>query len=113
MALSETQFQVGDPVVVTEKGAHHGRVTKVARKYLTVCAGSREWEFDKLDRAPRGEHCGYVPQLRTPDEHARHVAWEQLRSAWNALPYSIPPHATTEQMASVAGMVRLWAARNP
>lgn len=87
-------LKVGDECVVHEQVAVRCKVTKVARVYLTVKGGGRSWYFDKANRRPRGEHCGYIPQLRTVTEQETVTAWETMRSALRALP-SQPPHGVS------------------
>jgi hypothetical protein len=95
-------------VVVVENGAHRGRVTKVARRYLTVEARHRRWEFDKITRRCRGDHGGYVPHLFTATEHAVNEAWGALRGACSALPFSTP--AAGEAVAGAEKLIIAAAA---
>lgn len=91
-------LSVGDDVIVSENGVHHAKVTKVARVYLTVSARGREWQFDKVTWRHRGDHGGYVPQLRTPLEHETRCAWEVLRKAIRDAPYASSGSVTLESI---------------
>lgn len=95
------ELKVGDDCVVHERAAVRCKVTKVARVYLTVEGGRRSWEFDKTTGSPRGDHCGYVPQLRTIAEHERLVAWEVMKSALRDLPFQPPHGANVESIRRV------------
>lgn len=81
------EFVLGESVVVSERDYHRGTVTKVARRYLTVASGHREWQFDKETRSPRGEHCGYIPRLMTLTEYDRLLTWQALYDAWRKVPH--------------------------
>jgi hypothetical protein len=108
------QFQAGDRVVVLE-GPHvyQCKVTKVARRYVSVGGSHRSFDFDKHTRAHRGDHCGYVPNLYTPDEHERMVAWDEFVRAFRSLPYGCPAVATREELDKFAAVFRRWAQGAP
>ena len=99
-----------DVVVVVEgPRVYRCEVTKVARRYVTVTGSSRSWQFDKETRSHRGDHGGHIPNLYTPREHERLVAWDDFVREFRSLPYSCPKAATLSDLEALTATMRKWA----
>ena len=115
-------FHVGQEVVVhaprmgrhRDGGRYSGRITKIARKYLTIefsrggSAAVREMRFSIATRREhrQGDYQNYLWWFETPESQAAADRWERARKVWNdhrlRFDSASPRTLTIEEMEAIA-----------